>query len=53
MSPTDLAWFGLVTLFFSRQTFRPKVVRHQGAAERLIGSVLMTLGATLAFTGIH
>lgn len=51
MSLTHLLWFALVAMFFSRQALSERVVRHQNAVDRFIGSVLMALGAALAFNG--
>ncbi|MRW94065.1 LysE family translocator [Duganella sp. FT80W] len=53
MSLTHLAWFALVALFFSQQALRARVLRHQGAVDRSIGSILMALGAVLAVSGSH
>ncbi len=53
MSLTHLVWFALVALFFSQQALRARVLQHQRTVDRLIGSILMALGATLALTGSH
>jgi len=52
MSLTHFFWFGLVALFFSQQSFRSRMVSHQGAVDRLIGIVLMALGTSLAFSNM-
>lgn len=52
MSATHFVWFGLVALFFSQHAFRARLLQHQKAVDRLIGSVLMALGMSLAFASI-
>jgi threonine/homoserine/homoserine lactone efflux protein len=49
MSFTHFFWFGLVALFYSRQALRSRMVNHQGAINKSIGSILMALGVSLAF----
>ncbi|MEV4782592.1 LysE family translocator [Burkholderia sp. LMU1-1-1.1] len=48
MSLTHFFWFGLVALFFSRQLLRSRMVDHQRVVDKFIGSLLMTLGISLA-----
>lgn len=52
MSAIHLVWFALVALFFSQQTFRSRMISHQNGIDKLIGSVLMGLGVSLAFANI-
>ena len=52
MSAIHFIWFALVALLFSQQTFRSRMVGHQNVIDKLIGSILMGLGVSLAFTNI-
>jgi threonine/homoserine/homoserine lactone efflux protein len=52
MSAVHLFWFALVAIFFSQQTFRARMIRQQDVIDKLIGAILMGLGATLAFANI-
>jgi threonine/homoserine/homoserine lactone efflux protein len=52
MSIAHLAWFSLVAAFFSQYGFRSRLIAHQGAVDKLIGSVLMGLGISLAFANM-
>ncbi|HAT30680.1 MAG TPA: lysine transporter LysE [Janthinobacterium sp.] len=49
MSAAHFVWFGMVATFFSRHAFRARMLDHQSALDRLIGTVLMGLGVSLAF----
>ena len=49
MSATHFFWFGLVALFFSQTAFRARMIHHQKLLDKLIGSVLIGLGLSLAF----
>jgi threonine/homoserine/homoserine lactone efflux protein len=52
MSATHFVWFGLVALFFSQHAFRTRMLQHQKAVDRTIGSILMALGVSLAFANL-
>lgn len=52
MSAIHFLWFALVALLFSQQTFRSRMISHQNVIDKLIGSVLMGLGVSLAFTNM-
>lgn len=52
MSAIHFIWFALVAIFFSQQTFRSRMISHQNVIDKLIGSVLMGLGVSLAFTNM-
>jgi RhtB (resistance to homoserine/threonine) family protein len=52
MSAIHFIWFALVALLFSQQTFRSRMISHQNVIDKLIGSVLMGLGVSLAFTNM-
>lgn len=49
MSFAHWFWFSLVALFFSDSRLRGSMLRRQGALNKMIGSVLVGLGVTLAF----
>ncbi|NMM27860.1 MAG: LysE family transporter [Glaciimonas sp.] len=49
MSATHFFWFALVAIFFSQQAFRSRMISHQNVVDKLIGSILMGLGVSLAF----
>lgn len=49
MSVSHWAWFSLVALFFSHEGLRAAMLRSQLLLNRLIGSVLLGLGLSLAF----
>lgn len=49
MSVSHWAWFSLVALFFSHEGLRAAILRSQLLLNRLIGSVLLGLGLSLAF----
>lgn len=48
MSGAHLFWFSLVALLFSDQRLRAAMLRGQSVLNRVIGSVLVGLGLTLA-----
>lgn len=52
MTAIHFIWFALVALLFSQQTFRSRMISHQNMIDKLIGSVLMGLGVSLAFTNM-
>lgn len=52
MSVTHFFWFALVAVFFSQHTFRSRMVSHQHVIDKLIGTVLMGLGVSLAFANM-
>jgi threonine/homoserine/homoserine lactone efflux protein len=52
MSATHFFWFALVAIFFSRHTLRSRLVSHQNVIDKLIGTVLMGLGVSLAFANL-
>ncbi|UOA06979.1 LysE family translocator [Methylobacter sp. S3L5C] len=52
MSTIHFIWFSLVAVFFSQQAFRSRMISHQNVIDKLIGSVLMGLGVSLAFTNV-
>lgn len=52
MSATHFFWFALVAIFFSQQTFRSRMISHQHVIDKLIGTVLMGLGVSLAFANL-
>ena len=52
MSAIHFIWFALVALLFSQQTFRSRMISHQNVIDKLIGSILMGLGVSLAFTNM-
>lgn len=47
ISLTHWAWFSFVALFFSNSRLRQKILRHQRLLDRVIGTALMLLGASL------
>lgn len=53
MSLTHWVWFSLVAIFFSNPSVRKRILERQQFADRLIGIILIMLGASLAFTNIH
>lgn len=53
MSFIHLAWFGLVATFFSQHTFRSRMIGHQQVIDKLIGSILVCLGVSLAFANMN
>ncbi|MCH0539779.1 LysE family transporter [Streptomyces sp. MUM 203J] len=50
MSVAHLVWFGLAALFFSTESLRARLLRRQAVLNRVIGTVLVGLGVTLALT---
>ncbi|WP_211465569.1 LysE family translocator [Collimonas silvisoli] len=52
MSVTHFVWFATVAIFFSQYAFRSRMINHQGTIDKLIGSILMALGVSLAFANI-
>lgn len=52
MSFIHFVWFALVALFFSQQAFRSRMLNHQNVINKLIGSVLMGLGVSLALSNM-
>lgn len=52
MSAAHFVWFAVVATFFSQHAFRSRMIDHQGAIDKLIGSVLMGLGVSLAFANM-
>ncbi|MGS0743151.1 LysE family translocator [Glaciimonas sp. GG7] len=52
ISAIHFIWFALVAIFFSQQTFRSRMISHQNVIDKLIGSILMGLGVSLAFTNM-
>lgn len=50
MSVAHLAWFSLVSLFFSEAHLRARMLRRQVLLNRGIGGVLVALGLWLALT---
>ncbi|WP_297576536.1 LysE family translocator [uncultured Deefgea sp.] len=52
MSITHFLWFSLVATFFSQYAFRSRVVDYQSVVDKVIGSVLMGLGVSLALANM-
>ncbi len=52
MSATHFFWFALVAIFFSQQTLRSRMINNQNIIDKLIGSILMGLGVSLAFANM-
>lgn len=52
MSATHFMWFTVVAIFFSQHAFRTRMINHQSIMDKLIGSVLMGLGISLAFANM-
>lgn len=52
MSATHFFWFAVVAIFFSRHALRSRMISHQNVIDKLIGSVLMGLGLSLAFANM-
>lgn len=52
MSAAHFVWFAIVATFFSQHAFRSRMIDHQGTIDKLIGSVLMGLGVSLAFANM-
>lgn len=52
MSATHFFWFAMVAIFFSQQAFRSRMINHQNVVDKLIGSILMGLGVSLAFANM-
>lgn len=50
MSVAHLAWFSLVSLFFSEAHLRERMLRQQVLLNRVIGGVLVALGLWLALS---
>ena len=50
MSMAHWVWFSLVTVFFSEEHLRSKMLRHQLVLNRMIGIVLASLGFWLALS---
>ncbi|GGV02972.1 lysine transporter LysE [Streptomyces litmocidini] len=50
MSFAHLVWFGIAAVLFSRSALRTRLLRRQGVLNKVIGTVLVGLGAALALT---
>jgi threonine/homoserine/homoserine lactone efflux protein len=50
MSLAHWVWFSLVTVFFSEEHLRSKMLQHQIVLNRMIGAILASLGFWLAFS---
>jgi threonine/homoserine/homoserine lactone efflux protein len=50
MSFAHLVWFSLAALLFSNESLRVRLLRRQVVLNRVIGTVLVGLGITLALT---
>ncbi|MFL9871830.1 LysE family translocator [Paraburkholderia megapolitana] len=52
MSLAHLAWFSLVAIFFSSEVLRQAMLERQRIVDRIIGTALIALGLSLAFTAV-
>lgn len=52
MSFTHLAWFSLVAVFFSSEVLRKTMLDKQRTVDKVIGTVLIALGLSLALTAV-
>jgi len=52
MSAAHLIWFATVAIFFSQHILRSRLVDHQRLVDKVIGTVLMGLGVSLAFANM-
>ncbi|MER5311377.1 LysE family transporter [Streptomyces sp. NPDC002773] len=50
MSFAHLVWFGLAAVLFSQESLRARLLRRQTVLNKVIGAVLVALGAVLALT---
>ena len=50
MSLAHWIWFSFVTVFFSEEHLRSKMLHHQRVLNRMIGLILAGLGFWLALT---
>ncbi len=53
MSITHFFWFGLVSIFFSKNEIRNKLLDHQKIVNRSLGFVLILIGLWLAFGAVR
>jgi len=52
MSLSHLVWFSLVAVFFSAEALRRRILRKQHIVDRVIGTALIGLGASLVLPGV-
>ena len=52
MSVAHLAWFGFIALFFSNTTLRKLMISGQSVLNKVIGSVLISVGISLVFVSL-
>lgn len=53
ISVTHWIWFSFVAMFFSNNRLRQKILRHQRVLDRVIGTALVLLGASLLLPEIR
>lgn len=52
MSLSHLVWFSLVAIFFSAEALRSRILSKQHVVDRVIGTALIGLGASLILPGL-
>lgn len=52
MSLSHLVWFSLVAIFFSAEALRKRILKKQHIVDRVIGTALIGLGASLVLPGL-